>query len=877
MKRRLAAAAAARSGGFGRAFAGRLPQERLYMKKPFMERVAAFIVDRRYLFVVLFVALCIFSIFTSNGVDVNEDLTDYLPDDSETRQGLQIMDREFLTYGDARVMVSNITYAKAEELAEMLRSVDGVKTVTLENDQDHYNAASALFEVVFDGEKLDNVSIQGVENVRNALRDYDTYIMTEVGNPTGEILEKEMQMVFVILVVIIILVLLLTSQTYAEVPILLITFGVSVWINKGTNYWFGEISFITNSIAAVLQLGLAIDYAIILCHHYTEERAHNTPRDAVVKALTVAIPEISASSLTTISGLLALAFMKIKIGSDMSLVLVKAILFSMLTVFLLMPALLLLMSPWLDKTHHRRFLPRIDGWGRFTIKSRYIVPPVFVVILIAACILANHCPYVFGYSTLDTLKQNEYKLSEKKINATFGEVNQVALIIPFEDYESEAKLVEDLKELNGIDHLVALADTEAKDGYMVTDSLTPRQFAELTDIDISVSRAAYTAYCTSNENFTQAIGQLVDLSNIDNCTVPLIDMIKFLYEQRDVYESRIDASLMDDLEEMYDDLIDGERQLHTKDYSRIILFLNLPVESEETYDYLTVIKGVIGKYYTESYFVGETAKDKDFSAAFSEDNMLISILTIVFVVAILLMTFKSVALPLLLILVIQGSIWINFSFPTILHSNLYFLAYLIVSAIMMGANIDYAIVTTSRFMEFKDKMPKKDAIIETMNLAFPTIITSGLMMVIAGILIGQMTSNAAIAGIGDSLGRGTIITIIIVMFILPQILLLGEKVIDKTSFDVPTPVSQHQSSGRVRIDGMVRGEIRGQIHGIVHAYVDGDVNISLLSGQTEPDPGEDTDPAPSPEPEAEPEPEPGEEAALQDEQPQEKEAEAHEE
>ena len=239
--------------------------------------------------------------------------------------------------------------------------------------------------------------------------------------------------------------------------------------------------------------------------------------------------------------------------------------------------------------------------------------------------------------------------------------------------------------------------------------------------------------------------------------------------------------------------------------------------------------------------------------------------------------FKSAGIPVLLILVIQGSIWINYGIPTITSSPLFFLSYLVVSSIQMGANIDYAIVTTSRFMEFKDKMPKKDAIIETMNLAFPTIITSGLMMVIAGILIGQMTSNAAIAGIGDSLGRGTIITIIIVMFILPQILLLGEKVIDKTSFDVPTPVSQHQSSGRVRIDGMVRGEIRGQIHGIVHAYVDGDVNISLLSGQTEPDPGEDTDPAPSPEPEAEPKPEPGEETAPQDEQPQEKEAEAHEE
>ena len=803
------------------------------MKKPFMERVAAFIVDRRYLFVVLFVALCIFSIFTSNGVDVNEDLTDYLPDDSETRQGLQIMDREFLTYGDARVMVSNITYAKAEELAEMLRSVDGVKTVTLENDQDHYNAASALFEVVFDGEKLDNVSIQGVENVRNALRDYDTYIMTEVGNPTGEILEKEMQMVFVILVVIIILVLLLTSQTYAEVPILLITFGVSVWINKGTNYWFGEISFITNSIAAVLQLGLAIDYAIILCHHYTEERAHNTPRDAVVKALTVAIPEISASSLTTISGLLALAFMKIKIGSDMSLVLVKAILFSMLTVFLLMPALLLLMSPWLDKTNHRRFLPRIDGWGRFTIKSRYIVPPVFVVILIAACILANHCPYVFGYSTLDTLKQNEYKLSEKKINATFGEVNQVALIIPFEDYESEAKLVEDLKELNGVDHLVALADTEAKDGYMVTDSLTPRQFAELTDIDISVSRAAYTAYCTSNENFTQAIGQLVDLSNIDNCTVPLIDMIKFLYEQRDVYESRIDASLMDDLEEMYDDLIDGERQLHTKDYSRIILFLNLPVESEETYDYLTVIKGVIGKYYTESYFVGETAKDKDFSAAFSEDNMLISILTIVFVVAILLMTFKSVALPLLLILVIQGSIWINFSFPTILHSNLYFLAYLIVSAIMMGANIDYAIVISSRYLKLKETMPYKDAMIEALNLAFPTVVTSGSILAAAGISIGVLSSENTVASIGICLGRGTLLSMFLVMGVLPQILLLGDTIVEKTSFTIGHHVQTQNLSGAMRVNGHVRGYINGYVDAEIRGIVNGTVSASIDIGAVE--------------------------------------------
>ena len=305
------------------------------MKKSFMERMAAFIVDKRRLFVVLFAVACVLSIFSVSKTDVNNELTDYLPDSTQTRQGLEIMNREFITYGDAKVMVSNVTFAQAEELAEMLRGVDGVKSVEFEKDTQHYNSASALFVVTFDGEKLDEISIQGVKNVRAALDGYDTYITTEIGNPTGEILEREMRIVLIILMCSIFVVLLLTSHTYAEVPVLIITFAVAVWVNKGTNYWFHEVSFITNSIAAVLQLGLGIDYAIIMCHHYTEERERMEPREATIRALTLAIPEISASSLTTISGLLALSFMKIKIGEDMSLVLIKAILFLMLTVFFL--------------------------------------------------------------------------------------------------------------------------------------------------------------------------------------------------------------------------------------------------------------------------------------------------------------------------------------------------------------------------------------------------------------------------------------------------------------------------------------------------------------------------------------------------------------
>ena len=798
------------------------------MQKSFMERVSGFIVEKRFLFILIFLALCIMSIFTSNSVHVDEDLTDYLPDDSETRQGLAIMEREFVTYGDARVMVSNISYAKAEELADMLRDVDGVKSVELSEDPDHFKDASALFDVTFEGEALDNVAIQGMENVRQALSDYDTYIYTEVGNPTGIILEKEMNMVLVILVCIIILVLLLTSRTYAEVPVLLITFGVAVWINKGTNYWFGEISFITNSIAAVLQLGLAIDYAIILCHHYTDERDAGLESDqAVIKALSMAIPEISASSLTTISGLLALAFMKIKIGQDMSFVLIKAIVFSMLSVFLLMPALLTLMGPLIDKTRHKPFLPKITAWGRMTVKTRYVIPPIFAVLVIAAAILANHCPYVFGYSTLDTLKQNEYKVSEKKINATFGERNQIALILPYKDYETEAHLLADLEELEGINSVIALSGTEARDGYMVTSSLTPRQFADLTDLDISIARAVYTAYCTQNDNFTKAVGQLLDITNIDNTSVPLIEMIKFVYDQRDAYSNRIDDKMMSDLEELYDELVDGEHQLHTEDYSRMILHLNLPVESEETYDYLTVIKGVIGKYYTESYFVGETAKDKDFSTAFKEDNLLIGMLTIIFVIAILLFTFKSAALPVLLILVIQGSIWINFSVPTIMKSNLYFLAYLIVSAIMMGANIDYAIVISSRYMQFKEKMNYKDAMVEALNMAFPTVVTSGTILAAAGFAIGILSSENTVASIGICLGRGTVLSMLLVMGVLPQLLLLGDSIVEKTSFSMGRSTQLQSLRGTMRVNGHLRGYVNGFIDADIRGFVNGTVRASV--------------------------------------------------
>ena len=212
----------------------------------------------------------------------------------------------------------------------------------------------------------------------------------------------------------------------------------------------------------------------------------------------------------------------------------------------------------------------------------------------------------------------------------------------------------------------------------------------------------------------------------------------------------------------------------------MVFTLKGAVEGAETFAVVDEIRDMVKEYYDESYVVGDATSNEELSNSFQKDNIMISVLTALFVWAILLFTFQNAGLPFLLVLTIQGSIWINFAIPYVINDKMYFLSYLIVSSIQMGATIDYAIVITSRYMAIRKEMTdSKAAIIETLNQAFPTIITSGTMMVCAGFVIGALTSNATIASLGKTLGRGALISIILVMSVLPQLLLVGDKLIDK--------------------------------------------------------------------------------------------------
>lgn len=802
-----------------------------------MRKIAAFIVDKRNLFFLLYVVALVFCLFSRNWVEVENDITTYLPEETETRRGLTVMNDNFITYGSARVMITNVTQERAQALADQIADLDGVSRVTFDNSEDHYRGTAALLDVSFDGTETDQVSIDAMEKINELLEPYDSYVDTTVGEDSSADLAKEMGVIVLIAAVIIVVVLTLTSKAYMEVPVLVMTFGAAALLNMGTNFLCGKISFISNSVTVVLQLALAIDYAIILCHRFSAEHVTLGTREACIEALSKAIPEISSSSLTTISGLGALAFMHFGIGLDMAVVLIKAILLSLLSVFTLMPGLLVLFSNLIDKTQHKELLPKITAIGKFDVKTRFIVPPLFVALTVFACIFANRCPYAYTYNDLTTAKQSEKQIAVQKIKHTFGYNNMVAIMVPSGDYEKEGAILETLDKDSRVKSTMGLANIEAMDGYVLTDALTPRQLSELAGLDYEVAQLLYTAYATDHSQY----GELIN--GIGAYKVPLFDMFMFLKQQMEDGNITLSGEIQDTLDDLFDQLDQAKVQLQSDNYSRMVVYLDLPEEGDDTRSFLDEVHDLVRSYYGDDFYVvGNSTSAVDLSSSFAEDNLLISILSALFVMLILLFTFKSAGLPVLLILVIQGSIWLNFSVPAIENTPLYFLGYLIVNSIQMGANIDYAIVIGSRYQELKAGMSRREAIIETLNFAFPTIITSGSILAICGFLIGNLTSEPVIAGIGESLGRGTVISIFLVMFVLPQILLVGTAFIDRTSFSMPgVGVGEHKAlSGKVFVNGMVRGQIHGTVRGQICAMVDGDVDLNVISGAAE----EDTDGAP---------------------------------
>ena len=445
----------------------------------------------------------------------------------------------------------------------------------------------------------------------------------------------------------------------------------------------------------------------------------------------------------------------------------------------------------------------------------------------AGFFLSNQGPYEYGYSQIETARQNETQIAERRVNETFGTQNIMALLVTKGDYASEKALLDRLESYDQVDYAMGLSNVEVTDGYTLTDSLTPRQFSEMTDLDYDLVCLLYTAYAAEGEEYGRIVGGLNDYA------VPLMDMFFFAYDKAEEGYVNLDEEQQADLDDLYQQLSDARKRLLGDTYTRMLISLDLPEEGEETFAFLQTIHREAERYYDADhvYLVGDSTSDYDLSVSFARDNVMISVLSVVFVIIVLLFTFQSVGLPLLLILVIQGSVWINFSFPGITRQPIFFMSYLVVTSIQMGANIDYAIVISSWYNELKGNMSRREAIIQALDLSFPTVLTSGSILSAAGFLIGRITTEPAIVGIGVCLCRGTLISMFLVMFILPQILFLGDQVVERTRFNLKVPEVGRTVHGTVYVNGRVRGRISGVVDAHIQGVIYGDVSGMLETGQ----------------------------------------------
>ena len=710
------------------------------MENSILKKISKFIIDQRMLVMIVFAAACVYCAMSISKVKVNEDITAFLPANTDTRRGLTIMEEEFTTFASANVMLANTTYDRAKAVADEIAELPHVTGVTFDDSTAHFVSSAALLTVSFDGDETDQDIIDTMNTIRDMTAGPDTYISSEIGQDLLAQIASEMVGVLALAVLVIVGVLLFTSRSYFEVVIFLIVFAVAALLNTGTNFWLGEISSITNSIAVIMQLALAIDYAIIFSHRYQDETERfPTEYDALIEALAKSIVEISSSSLTTIAGLVALMLMQFRLGYDLGLVLSKSIVCSLITVFLLMPGLIAYCRKPLRKTAHRSHIPKLYGWGRFLMKTKLGFVVIFLVILPMAVYCSSRTEYAFSDSSIDELVHSESRDAARKITDTFTNDTTIAVLVPAGDYASEKAILSAAEELPHVKSATGLANIEIEDGRVLTDSYTPRMFSMLLNIDYEQAQLLYAAYGVEHEQYQAVFG------NAEAYSVPLIDMFLYLFE-------KIDQGIV-----------------------------TLDDASQETLDSL---RGIADGYYGEGecLVIGNVTSARELRETFSGDSMLINVLTITFVLLILIFTFKSFAGAVILVFVIQGSIWINFTFPYLTQTKASFVTNMIVSAIQMGATIDYAIVMMSHYLDLRKLNEPREAMVKAVNEAFPTVMTSGTIMTVAGLLIAYRVSDVYIGHIGLAVGRGALISVILVMTVLPQLIVLLDKVIEKTTF-----------------------------------------------------------------------------------------------
>lgn len=678
-----------------------------------MVRLITFFLKHPVRVILFFVIAAIISGICSLGVSTNYDFSDYLPENAQSTIGLGVFKDEFgQNLPNTRVLYQDTTLTEALSMKKSLEKIPGVLdviwlddiydlSIPLEMDngrvvKEYYRDQNALYTVTISKDtQLETVAaIRTLLGDRGAISGSLVETADAMSSSAGEVPK-----IMLFAVPLVLLVLLLTTSSWIEPVLFLITIGIAILLNMGTNLYFGQISFVTATSAAILQFAVSMDYSIFLLHRFAEHREEGLDtQPAMVLAVKNAFSTVSASALTTIVGFWVLVFMKFKIGPDMGWVLAKGIAFSLFTVMIFLPALIMVSEKWIEKTKHRVIVRDVNKFARTMVRLQFIIMIVVVILAVPAFLAQGKADFTFGASkffSADTQVGQEKTMIEK----SFGKSNQLVILVPKGDLAKEETFSEELQQMTYVTSVVSYANTVGKE--IPTNLLSQAQY----------------------------------------------------------------------------------EQFFSKNYSRIVVISNLDVEGTAVFELIDKVRDSAQNYYGDTYqLLGESVSTYDMKVIITKDNKIVTWLAILGIGLIILLTFRNLLLPIVMVLVIESAIWINLSVPYFMETKLVYIAFLILSSIQLGATVDYAILYSDRYMDFRKTLGKKDAIIHTTQATMTSIITSASILGIAGFCLGLVSSNYAISQIGILIGRGALLSAGAVLFALPALLHIFDYPIQKLSF-----------------------------------------------------------------------------------------------
>lgn len=650
---------------------------------------------------------------------VNYDILTYLPKEIDTMKGQDILLDEFGTGAFSMCVVEGMEDQDISKMRKNMEKVDHVKkilwydsladlsipkTMLPDKVQDAFineDKDATLMVIFFDSSMSSDETMDAIEELRS-VADKQCYIsgMSAVVTDTKNLSDKEVPIYVLIAVILAVIVLSLTMDS-ALIPVFfLLSIGMAIIYNLGSNVFFGEISYVTQALAAVLQLGVTMDYSIFLWHSYEEnqERFPDDKKRAMAHAISNTLTSVIGSSITTVAGFVALCFMSFTLGLDLGVTMAKGVIFGVICCVTVLPSMILVFDKAIDKTRHKAIIPDLGVISGWVVKHYKAFIITFIIVLIPA--LWGYTHYEVYYDLAGTLPGNlDSVVANDKLDETFA-MNSTHIILCDSSLEP--------KEVN-------------------------EMMSKIDDVD--------------------GVKATLGLDSLVGPTVP-----------REMIPSDIKEVVMDE------------------NYQMLMISSEYKVASDEVNDQCDKIEKIMKKYDKNAMLIGEAPCTKDLITITNHDFNVVSTVSIGAIFLIIACVFKSISLPIILVSVIEFAIFINMGIPAFTGTKLPFIAGIVIGTIQLGATVDYAILMTTKYRKARyNGVEKQEAITSALGASMQSVIVSALSFFAATFGVGLYSNVDMIASLCSLMARGAIISMFVVIFILPSMFMIFDKIICKTS------------------------------------------------------------------------------------------------